>query len=246
MGRSFIRVGAACQNWGSVTFAKGSEPKLMQRSHQVEDYAFSFQPHGIYQRWGKRCLDLIGSTIGLILVSPVMLLAAIAIKLESKGPVYYRSTRVGKNARHFEFLKFRSMCDGAENQRDELEHLNEMDGPVFKITNDPRMTWVGKILRRTSVDELPQLIHVWRGEMSMIGPRPPIPEEVVQYKPIYRRRLSVTPGITCLWQVRGRNQISFEDWMALDREYIDNISLWMDLKVLVLTIPAVLRGIGAS
>ncbi len=218
----------------------------MQETHQVEDYAFSFHPVGAYQKWGKRLLDIIGSSIGLIFLSPLMLLAAILIKLDSKGPVYYRSTRVGKHDRNFEFLKFRSMNDGAEKERDDLEHLNEMDGPVFKIRNDPRVTWIGKILRRTSIDEVPQLIHVFCGEMSMIGPRPPIPEEVVQYKPLYRRRLSVTPGITCLWQVRGRNKISFEDWMALDREYIDNMSLWMDLKVLILTIPAVLRGIGAS
>ena len=218
----------------------------MHADQKIEDYALSHHPRGFYQRWGKRMFDFVASTIGIILLSPLMLLAAVLIKLNSPGPVFYRSTRVGKHAKHFQFLKFRSMVDGAEFSRKEYEHLNEMDGPVFKIRNDPRTTWSGKLIRRTSIDELPQLFHVWRGEMSLIGPRPPIPEEVVQYKPIYRRRLSVTPGITCLWQVRGRNQIGFDEWMNLDREYIDNLSFGLDLKILVMTIPAVLRGIGAS
>lgn len=128
----------------------------------------------------------------------------------------------------------------------ELEHLNEMDGPVFKIRHDPRMTRMGRFLRKTSLDELPQLINVLRGEMSLVGPRPPIPEEVERYEPWQRRRLSVTPGITCLWQVSGRNKISFAEWMKMDMEYIDRLGLGIDLKVLALTLPAVLRGVGAS
>jgi lipopolysaccharide/colanic/teichoic acid biosynthesis glycosyltransferase len=218
----------------------------MATDQKIEDYALSHHPRGFYQRYGKRMFDFICASFGILVLSPVMLLAAILIKLDSSGPVFYRSTRVGKHAKHFQFLKFRSMVEDAEKSRDELEHLNEMDGPVFKIRNDPRTTWSGKLIRRTSIDELPQLFHVWRGEMSLVGPRPPIPEEVVQYEPIYRRRLSVTPGITCLWQVRGRNQISFEEWMQLDREYIDNLSFAQDMKILLMTIPAVLRGIGAS
>ncbi len=211
-----------------------------------EDPAQSFHPKGFYQRTGKRLFDLIASCIGLLLLSPLFGLIALAIKLDSRGPVYYRSTRVGKRAGTFEFLKFRTMLAGAEDMKEDLEHLNEMDGPVFKIRNDPRVTRVGLILRQTSLDELPQLIHVIRGEMGLVGPRPPIPAEVEQYEAWQRRRLSVTPGITCLWQVSGRNDIGFEEWMRLDMEYIDHLSFAQDMKILLMTLPAVLRGAGAS
>jgi lipopolysaccharide/colanic/teichoic acid biosynthesis glycosyltransferase len=210
------------------------------------DPALSFEPRGFYQRHGKRLFDLLVGCLGLILLSPLFLAVALAIKLESKGPVYYRSTRVGRRARTFEFLKFRTMRADAEKLKAELEHLNEMDGPVFKIKNDPRVTRVGRFLRKTSLDELPQLLHVVRGEMSLVGPRPPIPEEVEQYEAWHRRRLSVVPGITCLWQVSGRNRIQFDDWMRLDMKYIDSLSFRVDLKTLIMTIPAVLRGDGAS
>ncbi len=211
-----------------------------------EDPALGYEPRGFYQRYGKRIFDVVVSAIALLLLSPVFLLVALAIKLDSRGPVMYRSTRLGYRARPFSFLKFRSMYDGAELQKKELEHLNEMDGPVFKIRNDPRVTRVGRLLRRTSLDELPQFLHVLRGEMSLVGPRPPIPEEVEQYEPWQRRRLSVVPGITCLWQVQGRNEIGFEEWMRMDGEYIDRLSFGMDMKILFLTAVAVVRASGAS
>ncbi len=210
------------------------------------DPALSFSPKGFYQRHGKRVIDLCAVAVGLLLLWPFLLLLAIAIKIDSPGPVFYRSTRLGQRARAFEFLKFRTMGRDAEKKKAELEHLNEMTGPVFKIQNDPRVTRVGRFLRRTSLDELPQLFHVLRGEMGLVGPRPPIPSEVEQYEPWQRRRLSVVPGITCLWQVSGRNQIQFEEWMELDMEYIDKMSLWTDLKILFMTVPAVLRRKGAS
>lgn len=211
-----------------------------------QDRALSFQPQGFYQRRGKRILDLALTSVGLLLISPLIGLIALAIKLDSKGPVCYASTRLGRHAKPFRFLKFRSMFDGAEQMKEELEHLNEMDGPVFKIQDDPRMTPVGRILRRTSLDELPQLIHVVRGEMSLVGPRPPIPEEVEQYEPWQRRRLSVTPGITCLWQVSGRNLVGFDEWMRLDAQYVDQQSFSLDMKILFMTVSAVFRGLGAS
>ncbi len=211
-----------------------------------QDAACSFEPRGFYQRTGKRLIDACAAAIAILLLSPVFLLTALAIKLDSPGPVFYRSTRLGHRARPFTFLKFRSMVADAERLKKDLEHLNEMDGPVFKIQDDPRMTRVGRWLRRTSLDELPQLFHVLRGEMSLVGPRPPIPEEVEQYEPWQRRRLSVVPGITCLWQVSGRNRIGFEQWMSLDARYIDSISFGTDLKILMRTLLAVVRTSGAS
>ena len=210
------------------------------------DPALSFVPRTFYQRCGKRILDVLASGVALVLLSPLFLAIAFAIKLESPGPVFYVSTRLGRRARPFSFVKFRSMVQDAEVRRAELDELNEMDGPVFKIRNDPRMTRVGRLLRKSSLDELPQLWSVLRGQMSLVGPRPPIPAEVEQYERWQRRRLAVTPGLTCLWQVRGRNRISFEEWMRLDAEYVDRMSLRLDLQILLQTIPAVLRGAGAS
>jgi lipopolysaccharide/colanic/teichoic acid biosynthesis glycosyltransferase len=181
----------------------------------------------------------------LFFFSPVFLIVSILIKTDSKGPVFFRQQRVGYNGRLFTCLKFRTMINNAEESRDELLHLNEMTGPVFKITHDPRMTRMGRFLRQTSLDELPQFINVLKGDMSLVGPRPPLPSEVEQYQCEDRRRLSMKPGITCLWQVSGRSNIPFEKWMELDKEYIDNWSLKLDLKILVKTIPAVLRGSGA-
>ena len=210
------------------------------------DPALSFVPRTFYQKRGKRMMDLAVSSLALLLLSPLFLILCIAIRLESRGSPFYLSTRLGRQARPFAFIKFRSMVAGADRMKAELEHLNEMDGPVFKIRYDPRTTRMGRLLRKTSLDELPQLINVLRGEMSLVGPRPPIPEEVERYEPWQRRRLSVTPGITCLWQVSGRNRVSFAEWMKMDMEYIDRLGFGMDLKVLALTLPAVLRGVGAS
>ena len=202
-------------------------------------------PRGFYLRFGKRLIDMTGAALALTLHMPLLVLAAIAIKLESRGPVFYRSTRIGKNGRPFTFLKLRSMVDGADRRRHHVVHLNEADGPVFKIANDPRVTRVGRFLRVTSIDEIPQFMNVLRGEMSLVGPRPPLPAEVAQYEPWQLHRLDVLPGITCLWQISGRSRIGFQEWMRLDLEYIKHRSLRLDLKILLRTIPAVLSRDGA-
>ncbi len=193
----------------------------------------------------KRTFDLGVSTVALLLLSPVLVATAIAIKLDAPGPVFFRQRRVGQNGRTFNMLKFRSMYADAEKRLESLRAFNEMSGPVFKMTNDPRITKVGRFIRRTSIDELPQFWNVLRGEMSVVGPRPPVPAEVKQYKRWQRRRLSVKPGITCTWQVSGRNEINFDQWMELDLAYIDNWSLWHDVRIVAQTIPAVLKARGA-
>ena len=205
-----------------------------------------FRENLLFQLFVKRLTDLIGSALLLILLSPLLLAAAAAVKFTSPGPVFFGQERIGMNKRRFRLLKFRSMVVDAEARRKQLEHLNEMDGPTFKIRNDPRVTRVGAILRKFSIDELPQLINVLKGEMSLVGPRPPLLREVNLYDWSDRRRLSIKPGITCLWQVSGRNELTFEEWMVLDRKYIDNWSVWLDVKILLKTIPVVLRGKGAS
>jgi exopolysaccharide biosynthesis polyprenyl glycosylphosphotransferase len=194
----------------------------------------------------KRALDLVGSALGMALSLPLLGLAALAIKLDSPGPVLFRQVRCTLYGRPFRMLKLRTMYVDAEDRLRDLEHLNEMDGPVFKMRTDPRVTPVGRWLRRFSLDELPQFWNVLRGDLSLVGPRPPVPSEVADYKTFERRRLSMRPGITCLWQVSGRNQIGFEDWVRLDLEYIDTWSLVNDLRILLRTVPAVLRGTGAS
>jgi len=194
----------------------------------------------------KRTLDVAGSLAAIILFAPVMLAAAIAIKLDSPGDVLFKQVRSGRNGRKFVMYKFRSMCVDAEARRADLEKHNEMDGPVFKMKSDPRITRVGKWIRKTSIDELPQFFNVLLGHMSLVGPRPPLPSEVAQYEAWQRRRLSVRPGITGAWQVSGRNNIDFAKWMELDLNYIDNWSLWLDMKILVQTLPAVLMRSGAS
>ena len=198
-----------------------------------------------YLRTGKRVLDVIGAAVALVLTAPILVLAAIAIKLESHGPVLYRSTRIGRGRRPFTFLKLRSMVHGADRHRQHLSHLNECDGPVFKISHDPRVTRVGRFLRVTSIDEIPQFVNVLLGDMSLVGPRPPIPEEVTQYEPWQLHRIDVRPGITCLWQISGRSRIGFQEWMRLDLEYIRCQSPALDLKILLRTIPAVVSREGA-
>ena len=171
---------------------------------------------------------------------------ALAIKLDSPGPVFFRQRRVGLQGRTFDIFKFRSMYLDAEERLESLRAQNEMSGPVFKMKNDPRITRVGRFIRRTSLDEFPQFWNVLRGEMSVVGPRPPLPSEVRQYKRWQRRRLSVKPGITCVWQISGRNNIDFDRWMQLDLEYIDQWSLWNDIQICLKTIPAVLGSRGAQ
>ncbi len=200
----------------------------------------------LFKLFTKSVIDKIGAVVGIIAFSPIMLLTAIAIKIEDGGPILFRQIRSGINGKQFGLLKFRTMCVNAEAKKAELEKLNEMSGPVFKITNDPRVTKVGHLLRKTSMDELPQFFNVLLGTMSIVGPRPPLPKEVAQYEQWQHRRLSVKPGVTCTWQVNGRNNIDFNDWMKLDLEYIDNWSLWNDTKIIAKTIPAVMKGSGAS
>ena len=195
----------------------------------------------------KRVSDLLASSVGLVVLSPLFLIAAILVKVTSPGPVFFRQERCGLNGRRFILYKFRSMGADAEFKKGEMEHLNELSGPVFKITNDPRLTPIGSWLRKASIDELPQLINVFKGEMSLVGPRPPLPSEVNRYEVWQRRRLSMRPGITGFWQVSGRNKIQdFEEWIKLDLEYIDRWSLKLDAKILLKTIPTVLFGVGAK
>ncbi len=192
----------------------------------------------------KRLVDIVGASALLLISWPAMLVAALAIRSGSSGPVLFRQERCGLYGRRFEMLKFRTMEVDAEARRAELLELNEMDGPVFKLREDPRITRVGRLLRRWSLDELPQLWNVLMGDMSLVGPRPPLPEEVAQYAIFERRRLSMRPGLTCLWQVMGRNSIGFAEWVKLDLHYIDNWSIATDLRILLSTIPTVIRGDG--
>ncbi|OGR16613.1 MAG: hypothetical protein A2X81_06205 [Desulfobacterales bacterium GWB2_56_26] len=192
----------------------------------------------------KACIDYAGAAVGIILLSPLFMLLSLLIKLTSRGPIIFAQERSGLNGRRFMLYKFRSMVINAEEMRDKLAAANEMDGPVFKLKKDPRITWIGSIMRKTSLDELPQLFNVLKGEMSLVGPRPPLPTEVEKYKLWQRRRLSMKPGLTCIWQVSGRNNISFEQWMNMDLEYIDNWSLGLDIKLLLLTFKEVAVGGG--
>ncbi|RPI20992.1 MAG: sugar transferase [Acidobacteria bacterium] len=193
----------------------------------------------------KRVADFVIALTSLICLSPLLLLVAAAVKFTSPGPVFYRQMRCGLYGRRFRLVKFRTMMDGAEDKLWEIRHLNEMDGPVFKMRNDPRVTPLGRILRKSSLDELPQLWNVLKGQMSIVGPRAPLPEEVRYYATKQKRRLSVKPGITCLWQVSGRSDIDFHRWMEMDLEYIDNWSFWLDVVIMLKTIPAVFTGRGA-
>lgn len=193
----------------------------------------------------KRFLDAVLAIIGIIATAPIMVVCAIAIKATSPGPVLFRQVRSGLNGREFRMLKFRTMDVHAEQKRAEIAHLNESTGPVFKASRDPRITRVGRFLRRWSVDELPQLFNVLAGDMSIVGPRPPIPDEVRQYDRWQRRRLSMRPGLTCLWQIRGRHRIGFAEWMQLDLFYIDHWSLRLDFRILCRTVSTVLSGSGA-
>jgi len=203
-------------------------------------------PASHLQLLGKRVVDVAISALVLSIAWLPMLAIAFLIKLTSGGSVLFRQTRCGLNGRRFTLLKFRTMVEDAEDLRSELLHLNEMNGPVFKLRRDPRVTALGRFLRRFSLDELPQLWNVLKGEMSLVGPRPPIPAEVAKYKRWQRRRLSMKPGLTCLWQISGRNEVDFDRWMELDIEYIDTWTPSLDFKILLKTIPVVLSGRGAS
>jgi len=193
----------------------------------------------------KQSVDYLIALALFPLLALISVTIGIAIKLESKGPVFFEQVRVGKNGRRFSMVKFRSMYEGAEKIRIDVEHLNEVRGPAFKMRSDPRVTRLGSFLRRSSLDELPQLINVLRGDMSLVGPRPPLPHEVDRYNRHQLQRLAVKPGLTCLWQVNGRSNVSFDHWVEFDLEYIRKQSLWLDFKIVLKTIPAVLKGHGA-
>lgn len=193
----------------------------------------------------KRSFDIVVALTLLVLVLPLWLIVAALIWATSPGPIIFRQERIGRGGQRFICLKFRSMVESAEAQKVRLLPRNEVSGPVFKLRNDPRITAIGRFLRRSSLDEAPQLINVLAGDMSIVGPRPPLPEEVAQYAPHHLARLAVKPGLTCIWQVSGRSLIGFEEWMRLDIEYIRRRGFWLDLLLVVRTIPAVIRGRGA-
>jgi exopolysaccharide biosynthesis polyprenyl glycosylphosphotransferase len=217
----------------------------MEFLENVPLLTFSMTPDHAFALLLKRAMDIVGALVLLILLLPVMIVVGVLVKLTSRGPAIYRQVRCGLYGRKFVLYKFRSMRDGAEDILWEIRHLNEMDGPVFKMRNDPRVTPLGRFLRKSSMDEFPQFWNVLKGDMSLVGPRAPLPEEVREYSRWQRRRLSVKPGITCLWQVSGRNEIDFYEWMKLDLHYIDNWSLLLDLKILLRTFPVVILGKGA-
>jgi len=205
------------------------------------------KPRTVPRWWwaAKRTTDVVLGSVFLLLAAPVIAGAALAVVIVDWGSPFYAQERVGLNGKRFRMFKLRTMVHGAHAMRDDILHLNEVEGPVFKIRNDPRLHAVGAFLRRSSIDELPNLVNVVLGSMSLVGPRPPLPSEVEHYTAIARRRLTVPQGITCLWQINGRCQLSFEHWMALDNRYIDTWSPWDDLVILLRTIPAVIRKEGA-
>jgi exopolysaccharide biosynthesis polyprenyl glycosylphosphotransferase len=247
------RVAALCEEQGIILRVPSNIFNLkLARSGAEELEGHSSITHytGVIEGWPvvmKRVVDFCLALATLIVISPVLLLVAAVIKITSPGPILFTQKRIGQNKRKFTIYKFRSMAVDAENKMRELEHLNELSGPVFKIKHDPRITPVGRFLRNTSIDELPQLINVLKGDMSLVGPRPMSVRDYELFsEDWHRRRFSVRPGITCLWQVNGRNSVPFEKWMELDMQYIDKWSLWLDFKILAKTIPAVLRGSGAA
>ncbi|MBS2031469.1 MAG: sugar transferase [Deltaproteobacteria bacterium] len=251
-GPAMQRVVHTCERFG-VPFALPAQPFRLDRAQAMgagfsgDGYQHllccSYKPA---QMAVKRLFDIVASAFALWVLLPFFAVVIAAIKLTSKGPIFFKQQRVGLNGKPFHMLKFRSMVVNAEALLAGLQAQNEQTGPVFKMRRDPRITRVGRFIRKYSIDELPQLINVLRGDMSIVGPRPPVPSEVARYEPWQRRRLSVRPGLTCIWQVSGRNQISFEEWMYLDMRYIDHWSLTQDLELIVRTVPVVLTGRGAS
>lgn len=247
------RVAALCELHGIImrfdSDIFGLKKARSQADELIGDHYITCYPP-FWRGWpilAKRVIDLLAASILLFLLLPLFLVVSLIVKLSSPGPVFFYQERVGYNKRRFKIFKFRTMVPNAEKLMSQLEQLNEVSGPVFKIRNDPRITPVGKFLRRTSIDELPQLINVLKGDMSLVGPRPlPVRDYNGFNEDWQRRRFSIRPGITCLWQVNGRSSITFDQWMRLDLQYVDEWSLWLDLKILARTIPAVLKGSGAA
>jgi exopolysaccharide biosynthesis polyprenyl glycosylphosphotransferase len=247
------RVAALCEEQGVVVRVLSNifNLRLAQpEAGEFEGEAVTTFCNGSPEDWQhlfKRTFDIVASLVATLILAPLFLVAGFLIKLTSQGPVFFIQERVGLNKRRFRMYKFRTMIAGAEKMQAELEVRNEADGPVFKINDDPRITRVGRFLRKFSIDELPQFFNVLRGDMSLVGPRPlPVRDYNGFDQDRQRRRFSVRPGLTCLWQINGRSSVSFDHWMDLDMQYIDQWSLWLDLKILVKTIPAVLSGTGAT
>ncbi|HMH02354.1 MAG TPA: exopolysaccharide biosynthesis polyprenyl glycosylphosphotransferase, partial [Terriglobales bacterium] len=224
---------------------KGFAHVFVEHLAHVPLLTLASTPQNDFALFFKRVVDVIVAAISLVVLSPLFLILAFLVKLSSKGPVFFRQTRCGLGGRYFVLLKFRSMVLNADELLSDLSELNEAEAPLFKMRNDPRCTKVGRWMRTFSLDELPQLWNILRGDMSLVGPRPPLPQEVEQYLPWQRRRLRMRPGLTCLWALEGRSQLRFERWTRLDLLYIDNWSIWLDLKILLKTIPTVLSGRGA-
>jgi exopolysaccharide biosynthesis polyprenyl glycosylphosphotransferase len=239
-----------CEQEGKVVRMPVAPVERMLTAGRLESidgvgvYSMANGPDRAIGLLAKRLVDIVAAVFLMVAVSPVMAALAIAIKRDSKGPVFFRQERVGLHGRVFKLVKFRSMCVDAEDQLEDLRHGNEINGHAFKLNNDPRTTGVGRFLRRSSLDELPQLLNVLRGQMSLVGPRPPLPNEVVNYDKWHRRRLSMKPGITGLWQVGARHSPEFDHWVEQDLDYIDRWSLWLDFKIIARTLPAVLTGTG--
>jgi len=251
--KHFSEVASLCEHHGITTRFNSDVFGLKTTRWRADEFdgdqyiATYTGTNELWPRTAKRILDITVSGAALLLFSPVLLIAAMAIKLTSPGPVFFLQERIGLNKRRFKIFKFRTMVPNAEKMMSLLEKQNEAAGPVFKMKNDPRITRIGKFLRRSSIDELPQLLNVMNGDMSLVGPRPlPVRDYEGFNEDWQRRRFSVKPGITCLWQVNGRSGISFNQWMLLDLKYMDEWSLWLDCKILAKTIPAVLRGSGAA
>ena len=213
----------------------------------VRNYAVVEPKKGNVYLFLKRLIDIIGSFTGLALLSPLFVLVALAIKIEDpKGKIFFSQERCGKNNKLFPMYKFRSMISNAEELLEELMEQNEMDGPVFKIKEDPRITKVGKFIRKTSIDELPQLFNILKGDMTIVGPRPAIPHEVAEYNDYQKQRLLVKPGLTCIWQVSGRNSVGFDEWVEMDLEYIEKRNLWLDIKLIFKTVGVLFGDENAS
>lgn len=238
-------VGIICRvpsNWFEIQTLKTA-------SFELEDEpiltVYTGSSHQLEYMWLKRMIDIVFSGLALFLLSPIFLIIALSIRFTSPGSIFFKQERIGYNRRKFHMIKFRTMVSGAEEMQFELEHLNEADGPAFKIKDDPRITTIGKWLRRTSLDELPQLFNVLLGDMSLVGPRPlPVRDVEGIEKRWQKRRFSMRPGLTCLWQIGGRNQMRFEDWMKLDLEYIDQWSIYLDFYIIAKTIPVIIKGTG--
>lgn len=232
---------------GQLALRRGKllRAERIEHADSAFDSDWSERRRLLYESFVKRLLDVVLAALGLIATLPIVVTIAVWIKLNSPGPVIFVQERVGQHGQRFRFYKFRSMYADAEQRLSEVKTHNEVEGPVFKMRKDPRVTPVGAFLRRTSLDELPQLLNVLKGDMSLVGPRPPLPSEVLQYRASDMVRLLVKPGLTCLWQINGRSNVGFDRWMEYDREYVHKMSLWLDLSILARTVGAVLSMRGA-